>query len=368
MRHGARTVLLRRACLATALAVTLGAPAPAQPVAATVQGTVVDSATGVGVAGAEVRLRDVRTLTDPAGVFRFFVPEATGDTLLVRRLGFNPRRIAVPPDSATTMRVALGALAQELSPIVVQAVRPRYEGRLAGYYRRLEAGTTGQFITRAELERDQQGLLSHILQHTPNVQVRRGRGVPVVSMRGKECRPLVWLDGNPMASGMVDLDAFPPRSLHGVELYLGSVSTPQQFQGLGGKSECGTILLWSRGPDTDPVGSGWSSNAAELERLLAKSDFYTVEQVEAIAVADPPVTVTYPQLLRATGVTGSVLAEFVVDTNGSVDESTIGFVASSHAAFAEAVRLALVRASFTPAQRGGRPVRQLVRQRFSFGS
>jgi TonB family protein len=367
MRHPARRTLLRGACGAVSLAVVLTTTASAQ--SATLQGVVADSATGVGVAGAEVRLGNVRAVTDASGAFRLNTPFAAGDTLHVRRLGYGARRVALQSDTLSALRVALAALPHELSPTVVQAVRPRYAGRLAGYYERLESRTTGQFITRAELEQDQQGLLSHILQHSPNVQVRRGRGVPLISMRGKECRPLVWLDGNPMASGTVDLDAFPPRSLHGVELYLGSVSTPQQFQGLGGKSECGTILLWSRGPDTDPVGQGSTSSAAALERLIAQADIYTVDQVDTAALAvAPQLSVTYPPLLRATGVTGTVIAEFVVDTAGLVDESTISFVASSHAAFSEAVRVALMRAAFKAAQRDGRRVRQLVRQRFNFGT
>jgi TonB family protein len=61
-----------------------------------------------------------------------------------------------------------------------------------------------------------------------------------------------------------------------------------------------------------------------------------------------------------------VIAEFVVNADGRVEESTIGMIASSHAPFADAVRRALPPARFTPATRGGRAVRQVVQQTFTF--
>ena len=333
----------------------------------TVTGRVVDAASGVGVAGVELTLRGVRTTTGESGEYRFFVPRTTADTLRARRLGFASRTQVLSAAAVEQPDVALSALPNVLSPTVVRASRPRYSGRLAGFYERLEKGTTGQFITREELAKDRQGLLSHVLQHAPGVQVRRGRGVPVVSLRGRDCRPLIWIDGVAMTAGMVDLDSFSPRSLQGVELYLGSVSTPQRFQGTGGQSECGAILLWSRGPDTDPVGAGPGMTVAELERLIAASTVYNPDDVDvpAVVVSGDGVP-QFPPLLRASRISGSVTAEFVVDTNGRVDTTTIGFATATHPAFAEAVRTALVRAAFRPAQRGGRPVRQLVRQRFAF--
>jgi protein TonB len=61
-----------------------------------------------------------------------------------------------------------------------------------------------------------------------------------------------------------------------------------------------------------------------------------------------------------------VIARFIVDTLGRVEGSSIAMVESSHALFAEAVRSALLRQRFVPAETGGRRVRQLVLQPFSF--
>jgi len=74
----------------------------------------------------------------------------------------------------------------------------------------------------------------------------------------------------------------------------------------------------------------------------------------------------YPDSLRTAGVQGDVLAQFVVNTDGSVDMSTLKVLRTAHAAFSESVRAALVNMRFTPALVGDRAVRQLVQAPFSF--
>ncbi|HEX3868504.1 MAG TPA: TonB family protein [Gemmatimonadaceae bacterium] len=74
----------------------------------------------------------------------------------------------------------------------------------------------------------------------------------------------------------------------------------------------------------------------------------------------------YPDLLKSAGVAGEVLAQFVVDTAGHVDMSTIKMLKSTHALFSQAVRDVLARTTFTPAQIGGRSVKQLVQMPFQF--
>ncbi len=74
----------------------------------------------------------------------------------------------------------------------------------------------------------------------------------------------------------------------------------------------------------------------------------------------------YPEALLSHGIEGSVEAEFVVDTTGLVDPTSVHIRRSSRAEFAAAVRLALMGMEFRPAWRGARRVRQLVSQRFTF--
>ena len=87
------------------------------------------------------------------------------------------------------------------------------------------------------------------------------------------------------------------------------------------------------------------------------------EMVERYASSAAPV---YPPELSARGTEGKVEAEYVVDTTGRVDTTTIQVLQSDDPRFTESVRTALGEARFRPAKRTGQPVRQLVQQRFSF--
>lgn len=74
----------------------------------------------------------------------------------------------------------------------------------------------------------------------------------------------------------------------------------------------------------------------------------------------------YPPSLQSMGFEGDVVVQFVVDTLGRVEMPSVKFVRSSHELFERAVRDALARARYHPAQIGGVCVRQLVEQRFAF--
>ena len=74
----------------------------------------------------------------------------------------------------------------------------------------------------------------------------------------------------------------------------------------------------------------------------------------------------YPESLRRASVTGMVVAEFVVDTAGRAELATLRLVRSDYELFASAVREALPRMRFVPAEARGRKVRQLVRVPFAF--
>jgi TonB family protein len=334
-------------------------------------GVVRDSAGRIGIAGAEVRVggTEWRALTDERGAFRFAA--GTGGSMLrVRRLGYAPVQRALGARVGDSLiEIRLVPVVQPLAPLVVRATRTRYSGRLAGYYERLERRSIGQFITRADLERERPNQLTDMIQRAPGVNLVRGRpGMLHVRMRGRDCSPLIWVDGAALSLGDIDLDAFSPASLEGIELYLGASSAPQRYQGTHGKNECGTILLWSRGPDTEPKARGSDVHPDELERLVAELSVFTADQVDSAAVLDganTPVAI-YPPSLRAAGVGGVVLMEFVVDTAGRVEGDRFGIVSSTHALFSEAVWQAVREVTFRPAMRGGRRVRQLVRLPFEF--
>jgi protein TonB len=93
----------------------------------------------------------------------------------------------------------------------------------------------------------------------------------------------------------------------------------------------------------------------------------TANVVEKAVVALPgTATPRYPSMLQSAGVDGRVRAQFVVDTLGRVESGSFRALESTHDLFTAAVHEALTRARFTPAEFGGRKVRQLVEQNFTF--
>ena len=90
-------------------------------------------------------------------------------------------------------------------------------------------------------------------------------------------------------------------------------------------------------------------------------------QVEKPVVPAPGSTSPrYPDILRQAGVEGEVLAQFVVDTTGKAEPGSLKVLKSSHDLFVQAVRNALPGMRFIPAEVGGRKVKQLVQQPFTF--
>ncbi len=94
---------------------------------------------------------------------------------------------------------------------------------------------------------------------------------------------------------------------------------------------------------------------------------YLADQVEreaSVAAGNAPPR--YPELLRSSGVEGRVIAEFIVDEHGRAEQASVRFLQSDNPLFQDAVRGALGRMRFVPAQVGGRNVRQLVQMPFVF--
>jgi TonB family protein len=347
------------------LAIPLGAQGTGQ-----ISGTATDSA-GAPIYSAQVSFSGLAqpVFTDESGAFFLgHVPVGTG-TLTVRRLGFAPLSVTVTLTDANSdlkdVALKLAHLPIFLETVLVETQRVNYTGRLAGYYQRLEKRNGGYFITRDQINRENPRTLSQLLQHVPAITASRIRGGGSgVRMRGRTCAPLVWLDATPMPAAELDLNAISPQTIQGIELYLGSTTAPARFVLNRDANSCGTIILWSRGPDTDPIAS--SKPSQDLEQLVASLTVFTADQVDKraeLAVSSPP---SYPAPLFAEGVGGSVVAEFVVDTSGHVEEGTFGIVSSTNPLFSEAVREAVESATYTPAQRHSLRVRQLVHQPFSF--
>ena len=85
-----------------------------------------------------------------------------------------------------------------------------------------------------------------------------------------------------------------------------------------------------------------------MEALVSSLEVFTADQVDTAArLSDPALLrVEYPPSLFSSGVAGLVIAEFIVDTRGNVEETTFSIVSSTHPLFSEAVRVALPRAGY----------------------
>lgn len=84
----------------------------------------------------------------------------------------------------------------------------------------------------------------------------------------------------------------------------------------------------------------------------------------AVLVSQP--VPRYPPVLQQIGLSGRVLLQFVVDTTGHVEETSIRVLESSHQGFEPPAREAVAAALFHPARLGLTPVRQLAQQGVRF--
>jgi periplasmic protein TonB len=92
-------------------------------------------------------------------------------------------------------------------------------------------------------------------------------------------------------------------------------------------------------------------------------EFQVEKQVQQIPGSG---NLRYPDMLRSANVEGEVLAQFVVDTSGRYESGSFKVLKSSHDLFTAAVKNALPTMRFYPAEVGGRKVKQLVQQPFTF--
>lgn len=91
---------------------------------------------------------------------------------------------------------------------------------------------------------------------------------------------------------------------------------------------------------------------------------YQVEKPAATRAGSP--SPNYPETLRSAGIEGEVDAEFVVDTTGRAEPGSLKITKATNDLFRAAVVSALPKMRFYPAEVGGKKVKQLVQQPFTF--
>lgn len=354
---------------AASLAVPSAASAQDAAAAASLRGVVL-SGDASPVTGAAVTLatagRPPRTVvTADDGGFFFPGADAGPASLYVRRIGFRAESLSVtlPVAGAAPFTVRLRVVPQALAPVVVHGVRELRPGPLKDFYARRDNGF-GRYITRGDIERTHPMYTTDLLRMVAGVSLVRTGFMDQIRMRGSACGPEVFIDGTPLGPLPFDFNSVTPGSIEGIEIYMGVSTVPVEFARSFGRSACGTILVWTREGEPSPRKRKKSPpvTSAELARLVEGLQLFTAEQVDSAARPDEDFAtlVRLPDAMNAWAAPAGVIAEFVVDTAGHVEAGTINVVASPGPEFSEAVRAALPGAGFSPAQRQGRPVRQLV--------
>jgi TonB family protein len=106
-----------------------------------------------------------------------------------------------------------------------------------------------------------------------------------------------------------------------------------------------------------------TSRPVVLDANAPMYEFQVEQQARPVTGTGSP---HYPDAMRRAKREGEVLAQFVVDEHGAVDMATFKANTSSDSAFTNAVRAALATMRFHPAVVGGKPVKQVVQQPFTF--
>jgi hypothetical protein len=225
------------------------------------RGTVVDSTSGLPLAGAHVTVLDGRgamvadAVTGAAGSFTFRLPGFGAYQVRARRIGYASRitdPIAVDSTFAYSIQVVLRVNPVPLDTLRVVAEKVTVEKQVpwladAGFYDRRRKGF-GHFLDREEIEKKHPLVIADLLEGMPGVEVHcsswRSCCVAMAGSRMfilKGCAPTVVLDGVPISGGVDALDVF---NLEAIEVYPSPAGLPVQYSGY--LSPCGAILLWAR--------------------------------------------------------------------------------------------------------------------------
>jgi hypothetical protein len=372
-----RTPRGRRArWVAVLLGALLPGAAPAQSAGDGVVRGTVRTETGIPLGGVQLRVVPaaggaLRAESDEDGRVQLARVPAGPAWVQLRRLGYRPESLAVTITPGTPVEVAprMVRTVVELTAVVVKG-RSEVAGPMAGFFRRQQQGH-GRFFTAAEVERRNPIQFTDLLRGVPGIRIEQRGMNTAVRIRGSRCAPLVWLDGQAMGAGEVDLDAFDPRTFEGIEIYGGGASVPAEFQrNFLMSSSCGTLLLWSkRGePRARRRAKDALTPAAQIALWLERGEVFAARDVDRPAALDSAAVVrpVYPDSLFEARAPGALLAEFVVNAKGDVELDSYNVVTTTHTQLVVPVRNALRDQRFAPAERGGQRVRQVVQQPFTF--
>jgi len=259
--------------VSTLAVLVVTSPARAQQPSCALSGTVVSE--GGFVSGAEVSVGrfDKASLTDSAGRFRLAYLPCDRLAIQVRKIGFTVLRDTVifggPAEISRTFTMISVA---QLDTVRTKADEIQYQvPRLQDFEARRKKNVGGYFIGEADLRKLEGVSLPSIMRgRFPGLQFTSYRSIEAAragrsgSMNGdppinpddfrspRGCWVAVFVDGILLFDGLPKKGELPPDigqvmtlNLSGVEYYSGASAIPLQFKTT--HSNCGTLLLWTRG-------------------------------------------------------------------------------------------------------------------------
>ena len=108
------------------------------------------------------------------------------------------------------------------------------------------------------------------------------------------------------------------------------------------------------------------SSIAQRSPTVASQPYFEFQVEKQVQQVPGTGNLRYPDALRTGNVQGEVLAQFVVDERGTIEPGSFKVLKSDHQLFSNAVETALPAMRFSAAEIGGKQVRQLVQQPFTF--
>ena len=209
------------------------------------------SAKGEPIVSAQVRLFGVEhgASTNDAGEFR--LNELPGGTqgLEVLALGYVPRRMRVEIGGDTRpLTITLEKTTVVLDSIRVIAQRVKRVPFAYAEFEHRRANGFGRFIGEEEIAKRHAFMVSDIVGTLPGVTVSRADSNGNISLLSNHlaslnglCRMQVFIDGVEESGPLVDINAVPPASIHGIELH--DVATAPVKYHVG---PCGALFIWTK--------------------------------------------------------------------------------------------------------------------------
>jgi len=168
--------------------------------------------------------------------------------------------------------------------------------------------------------------------------------------------------GELLAAALTESQSLLARRIAAMRRPVSSFRVPQTVLFATLAAVAGVVACDLQSP-AEPPGRTLSARPMRAAPDQAYFEFQVEQPVTPAASSLAP---RYPALMRTANVEGEVLAQFVVGPDGVADVGSFKVLKSTNELFTGAVREALPQMRFNPARVGGKAVRQLVQQPFTF--